>query len=182
MRKPLFMSVMLSFMLLAGCGAATLEASEASVQPEKVYASPTAYVSGMGCNDPSCTDATHHHDCPADCTEYDHYHNCGLDCTEAQHHHSQNHHQNVNDTGNKNANQPESQPDTSADVAADFVSGMGCSDPSCTDAAHHHDCPTDCTEYDHYHNCDLGCNETSHHHGGSTVTGSHGKHHENGHH
>lgn len=87
MRKPLCMSVMLSILLLAGCGAAPLKSSDASVQSEKVYAATTAYVSGMGCNDPTCTDASHHHDCPADCTEYDHYHNCDLSCNEASHHH-----------------------------------------------------------------------------------------------
>ena len=47
-----------------------------------------AFVSGMGCNDQSCTDVSHHHNCPTDCTEYDHYHNCALDCTETSHHHS----------------------------------------------------------------------------------------------
>lgn len=48
----------------------------------------TSFVSGMGCNDQSCTDVSHHHDCPTDCTNYDHYHNCALDCTEMSHHHS----------------------------------------------------------------------------------------------
>ncbi len=48
----------------------------------------TAFISGMGCSDPTCTDASHHHDCPEDCTDYDHHHNCPLDCTEAGHHHS----------------------------------------------------------------------------------------------
>ncbi len=45
-----------------------------------------------------------------------------------------------------------------------FVSGMGCSDPNCTDPNHYHDCPPDCSDYDHYHNCDPDCTEASHHH------------------
>ena len=48
-----------------------------------------AFVPGMGCSDPTCTDAAHHHDCPADCTDYEHHHTCALDCTEAGHHHGQ---------------------------------------------------------------------------------------------
>ena len=47
----------------------------------------TAFISGMGCNDQSCTDVSHHHDCSTDCTDYDHYHNCSLGCTVTSHHH-----------------------------------------------------------------------------------------------
>lgn len=47
----------------------------------------TAFVPGMGCSDPACTDAAHHHDCPAGCADYEHHHTCALDCTDASHHH-----------------------------------------------------------------------------------------------
>lgn len=74
-----------------------------------------------------------------------------------------------------------SQPDqSSANVA--FISSMGCNDPNCTDASHHHDCPPDCTDYDHYHSCNLDCTETSHHHSSQTAEGNHGEHHDDGHH
>ena len=53
-----------------------------------------------------------------------------------------------------------------------FVSGMGCSDPTCTDPSHHHDCPSDCTEYDHHHHCDLDCTDPAHNHHSSGHTGS----------
>lgn len=48
--------------------------------------------------------------------------------------------------------------------SATFISGMGCSDPNCTDSSHHHDCPSNCQDYSHHHNCDLDCQEESHHH------------------
>ncbi len=63
-----------------------------------------------------------------------------------------------------------------------FVSGMGCSDPSCTDPAHHHDCPPDCEDYDHHHNCDLDCTEISHHHRGTSAVNGLGQHHSEWHH
>ena len=171
MKKILCITMTVFFFLMAGC--ATTETTEkrldVSLQSGNSSVN-TTFVSSMGCNDQSCTDASHHHDCPADCTDYDHYHNCALDCSETQHHHSQNHHQNTN-------------PIESSEVpAASFVSGMGCNDQNCTDASHHHDCPADCTDYDHYHNCALDCHETSHHHGGETAVEGHGKHHGNNHH
>ncbi len=61
-----------------------------------------------------------------------------------------------------------------------FVVGMGCSDASCTDVSHHHDCPADCADYSHHHNCPLDCSDASHHHGGQSGTGAH--HSEPGHH
>ena len=132
--------------------------------------STVAFVSGMGCSDQTCTDVSHHHDCPADCADYDHYHSCALGCTEAQHHHSGTHHADSSHT---------SSPIVST-VA--FVSGMGCSDQTCTDVSHHHDCPADCADYDHYHSCVLDCSEAQHHHSSKTVASGHGEHHEDKHH
>ncbi|MDE7283313.1 MAG: M56 family metallopeptidase [Lachnospiraceae bacterium] len=64
-----------------------------------------------------------------------------------------------------------------------FVSGMGCSDPNCTDASHHHDCPIDCGDYEHHHNCGLDCTIASHHHSGAgTVSGTTTQHHPEQHH
>ena len=118
------------------------------------------FVSGMGCSDPDCTDASHHHDCPPDCGDYEHHHNCDLDCTEESHHHA----------------------DSTIVATVSFVSGMGCSDPDCTDASHHHDCPADCGDYEHYHNCALDCTETSHHHSSASGVNESGQHHTEQHH
>ena len=172
MKRSLFVIAMTGLFLLSGCGGSgenvsapeeeQEEIQQENIQPAAVTAAApapvqmTAFVSGMGCSDPNCTDASHHHDCPADCADYSHYHNCALDCTEASHHHTE--------TGTHHEN---SQPTvtTAAPVQTiAFVSGMGCSDPTCTDASHHHDCPADCADYSHYHNCSLDCTEGSHHH------------------
>lgn len=58
------------------------------------------FVPGMGCSDPTCTDASHHHDCPAGCADYEHHHTCALDCTEASHHHSGTASNNAGNPGN----------------------------------------------------------------------------------
>lgn len=63
-----------------------------------------------------------------------------------------------------------------------FVSGMGCSNPDCTDISHHHDCPSDCADYDHHHNCSLDCTEASHHHRGTSEGNESGQHHQEEHH
>lgn len=47
-----------------------------------------SFISGMGCDDPNCTDPSHHHDCPADCDDYEHHHHCGLDCDDPAHNHN----------------------------------------------------------------------------------------------
>ena len=88
MKKNVLLCVALACVLaLSGCG------SEApNVSPSEGL--PTAnisFVSGMGCDDPTCTDASHHHDCPPDCADYDHHHHCGLDCNEPDHHHDYGH-------------------------------------------------------------------------------------------
>lgn len=75
--------------------------------------------------------------------------------------------------------------DDVADMAVttvSFVSGMGCSDPNCTDASHHHDCPPDCGDYEHHHNCGLDCTEVSHHHSNTSTVNESGQHHEEQHH
>lgn len=66
--------------------------------------------------------------------------------------------------------------------AAVFMSGMGCSDPDCTDLSHHHDCPSDCENYDHHHNCGLDCSEASHHHNNVSGANDSGQHHQTRHH
>lgn len=122
---------------------------------------PATFIPGMGCNDPYCLDASHHHDCPAGCTDYSHHHTCPLDCTDASHHHGAS--------------------------SGSFIAGMGCSNPYCTDTSHHHDCPASCTDYSHHHTCPLDCTDVSHHHGGtvstvSNITGHHGEYGHHGHH
>ena len=139
-------------------------------QSNSSIATTVSFISGMGCNDQSCTDISHHHDCPTDCTDYDHYHSCAMDCTETEHHHSQIQHQD------------DHQSDSSTATTASFISGMGCNDQSCTDISHHHDCPTDCTEYSHYHSDTVSFTETSSHHGGQTTNDNHKEHHKDSHH
>ena len=147
---------------------------------DSVKVTTISFVNGMGCSDTNCTDASHHHDCPSDCGDYEHHHNCGLDCTEESHHHAYTEHEETHHAESV----------TVTNVS--FVSGMGCSDPDCTDVTHHHDCPLDCGDYEHHHNCALDCTIASHHHSGtSTVSGttqhhtaqSHsGQHHKDDHH
>lgn len=67
--------------------------------------------------------------------------------------------------------------DSAEVTTVSFVSGMGCSDPDCTDASHHHDCPADCDDYEHHHNCDLDCTEESHHHSGTNSVNGTEQHH-----
>lgn len=93
------------------------------------------------------------------------------------------------DAGNMQAEnlQSESPLQGTSDAApmnAAFVPGMGCSDPACTDAAHHHDCPAGCADYEHYHTCALDCTEASHHHStaASGTSGHHSGHHADAHH
>ena len=95
-------------------------------------------------------------------------------------------------TGLRDAGEQENNSASVTVTNVSFVSGMGCSDPDCTDVTHHHDCPLDCGDYEHHHNCALDCTIASHHHSGtSTVSGttqhhttqSHsGQHHKDDHH
>ncbi len=87
MKKSLCVIALVFLFMLAGCGLETPSTSDGFLQPDK-NATNLSFISSMGCNDQSCTDVSHHHDCPADCTDYSHYHNCTLDCTEISHHHS----------------------------------------------------------------------------------------------
>ena len=78
--------------------------------------------------------------------------------------------------GNTQSDPPLPGTPDAAPAAAAFLPGMGCSDPACTDAAHHHDCPADCADYEHHHACALDCTEAGHHHGtaASNAPGSSG--------
>lgn len=86
MKKFFCITVLVFLLMLAGCNTATPDAPDEAPQPENAAAR-IVFLSSMGCNDQNCTDASHHHDCPADCADYDHYHSCALDCAETQHHH-----------------------------------------------------------------------------------------------
>lgn len=86
MKTSICMIALVFLFALAGCSPETHEASDLSPQPGHDTVN-VAFLSSMGCNDQSCTDASHYHDCPPDCTDYDHYHNCNLDCAETSHHH-----------------------------------------------------------------------------------------------
>ena len=92
----------------------------------------------------------------------------------------------VNDrqAGNMQIDLPLRDTSDAVPVTAAFVPGMGCSDPACTDASHHHDCPADCADYEHYHTCALDCTEASHHHStaASGTSGHHSGHHADAHH
>mgnify|MGYP001026336823 CR=1 FL=1 len=152
---------------------------------EAPAAVPVSFVAGMGCEDPNCTDPDHHHDCPADCADYEHHHHCPLDCTDSSHnhkdHHEEPHHTAAVEPAPSVEPQPEPAPEpepvsapapqpeppvvqTQTLTAVSYISGMGCSDPNCTDPSHYHDCPADCANYEHYHHCALNCAETGHHH------------------
>lgn len=60
MKKSLCITVLIFLFLLAGCVAATPDAPDDFSQSEN---GPTniAFLSSMGCNDQTCTDAAHHH-------------------------------------------------------------------------------------------------------------------------
>lgn len=82
-KKSLCTITLFSILLLTGCSNAEPSVSQATGAP----ATNISFVSGMGCNESSCTDPSHHHDCPTDCEEYDHHHHCDLDCTDPAHNH-----------------------------------------------------------------------------------------------
>lgn len=169
MKKSLFSAVLVFLFLLTGYDATTPNVPDGFPQSGNGPAN-IMFLSSMGCSDRNCTDVAHYHGCPADCTDYDHYHSCALDCSEVQHHHSETHH-----ADNSHTSSP-----IASTVA--FVSGMGCSDQTCTDMSHHHDCPADCADYDHYHSCTLDCSEAQHHHSSKIVDSGHSEHHEDKHH
>ena len=168
MKKFFCTAILVSLSFMAGCSKSE-NAADITSQLQNNVSGTAMFVSGMGCNNPDCTDRSHHHDCPATCEDYDHHHNCNLDCTEVSHHHTDTHH---NDYPY----------DDATEAANDsFVSGMGCSDPDCTDSSHHHDCPATCGDYDHHHNCSLDCTEASHHHRGTGGGNESGHHYQEGH-
>ena len=88
--KKFLCTVMFSCLIfLAGCGQNDMVTNSPSrLQDNESVSDTVTFVSGMGCSDSDCTDASHHHDCPPDCGDYEHHHNCGLDCTETSHHHN----------------------------------------------------------------------------------------------
>ena len=155
--NKIWISLLALVFLLAGCGGETAGGTPQNTAPE---AGPVSFVAGMGCSDPTCTDPSHHHDCPVDCTDYEHHHNCTLDCADPSHHHEE-HHDEPHHT------------EAPAAAPVSFIAGMGCNDPTCTDPSHHHDCPADCADYEHHHHCPLDCTDASH---------NHAAHHEEPHH
>lgn len=94
MRKiHLGLAALLCVFLMAGCSNTEPEGSAPAQPSAEGSVSNVSFISGMGCDDPACTDPAHHHDCPEDCTDYDHYHHCGLDCDDPSHgHHDGEHH------------------------------------------------------------------------------------------
>ena len=97
MMKSKMLPVLLTLLLLAGCGGETAE-EIAQTAGGGGTAEPIAFRMSMGCADPECTDDTHHHDCPAECAELDHWHDCPEGCDDTAHahygtsHHSDRHH------------------------------------------------------------------------------------------
>ena len=88
LNKALCTTMLLSILLLTACSSTAPEVS----QMVSGFVTDISFVSGMGCDDPSCMETSHHHNCTPDCTEYDHYHHCGLDCDDLAHnHHSSGH-------------------------------------------------------------------------------------------
>ena len=168
MKKLFCTTAFVCVKFLAGCGQIGMSTNLTPQIQDDV--SDIVFISGMGCSDPTCTDTSHHHDCPPDCGDYEHHHNCDLDCTEVSHHHTHIDHK------------EDHHADSTAVTTVSFVSGMGCNDPTCTDTSHHHDCPPDCGDYEHYHNCGLDCTETSHHHSGTSTTNESEQHHTEQHH
>lgn len=53
----------------------------------------SSFVPGMGCNDRSCTNRSHFHDCDKSCRDPAHYHSCSLDCGIEAHGHPKDHHE-----------------------------------------------------------------------------------------
>lgn len=81
LKKHFGIVILLCIFLMAGC-------SNTSPEVDPTMGGVTkSFVSGMGCDDPTCTDTSHHHDCLLNCTEYEHYHHCDLDCTDPAHNH-----------------------------------------------------------------------------------------------
>ena len=150
-KRLLTLLALICALALAGCGNET----PAEPAPADAAASTVSFVSGMGCDDPNCTDPSHHHDCPADCGDYEHHHHCGLDCDDPAHNHNCGEHHGA------------------AASTVSFVSGMGCDDPNCTDSSHHHDCPADCGDYEHHHHCGLDCDDPAHNHNCGEHHGGH---------
>lgn len=88
LKNILCIIALLSIFLLTGCSNTEPSVSQTTGDP----VANISFVGGMGCNDPSCTDPSHHHDCPSDCKEYEHHHHCDLDCTDPVHSHHSNGH------------------------------------------------------------------------------------------
>ena len=149
--NKIWISLLALVFLLAGCGG---EAAGGAPQKSAPEAGPVSFVAGMGCTDPNCTDPGHHHDCPVDCADYEHHHNCALDCAEPSHnhkdHHEEPHHTAAVEPAPSVEPQPEPAPEpepvsapapqpeppavqTQTLTAVSYISGMGCSDPNCTD-------------------------------------------------
>ena len=196
--NKIWISLLALVFLLSGCGG---EAAGGAPQKSAPEAGPVSFVAGMGCTDPNCTDPGHHHDCPVDCADYEHHHNCTLDCAEPSHnhkdHHEEPHHTAAVEPAPSVEPQPEPAPEpepvpapqpeppavqTQTLTAVSYISGMGCSDPNCTDPSHYHSCPADCANYEHHHSCALDCAEPSHCHAGTAVSTGGGRHHGGGHH
>ncbi len=94
-RSVICFAVLCCFLLPIGCtSAGTNDKQDVSSNPGVTT---VAFVNGMGCDDPTCTDPEHHHDCPEDCEDYSHHHHCDLDCTEESHHHEGEHHEEHHD-------------------------------------------------------------------------------------
>lgn len=98
MKKYHCVIILFCVLFITGCGKSeTLDISISNYQNGNT----TTFVSGMGCNNPNCTDSSHHHDCSENCTDYSHYHNCDLNCTDVNHHHDNSKHTNSNTNTNK---------------------------------------------------------------------------------
>ena len=191
MKKFLCTAALACLICTAGCGQSqsNIITDLPSKIPEEV-SDIAVFVSGMGCSDPNCTDASHHHDCLPDCGDYAHHHNCSLDCTDASHHHDvidheEESHDDIDHEEESHDvidHEEEHHDDPTSVTTVSFISGMGCSDPNCTDASHHHDCPSDCNDYEHHHNCPLDCTDENHHHNGTNNANGSGQHHTKQHH
>jgi len=142
MRRFKFYPVIIALlvaMLLTACGWSHHGHGVSRTTTATTTAVRTSFVRGMGCADTACTNAAHHHNCPANCTIPSHYHQCPLDCDVPMHFHNY-----------------DSIPEYTSAYFTTHCDGstafsMGCIGLECTDPTHYHHCPNGCTEPSHGH-------------------------------
>lgn len=119
------------------------------------------------------------------CALADAYHDNNTDFHRADHtytHHTDTHHSNTDtDDRDLSGNHHTDDHQTQSETIHHFTDSMGCSDQSCTNPDHFHDCDDNCTDPAHYHACDVDCRIEAHHHPKQDTSGHHTDRHNNHH-